>query len=72
MSINDETYSELVDVCEELQMELDKIVHCKECKYGMPCNDGEYYCEKGIGTFDTLVHEPDWFCGDGDRLDKTD
>ena len=44
-----------------------EIVRCKDCKHGEPCNDGEIYCEKDIGTIVTAVHKPDWFCADGER-----
>lgn len=44
-----------------------KIVRCKDCRHGDPCNDGEIYCEKDIGTFITAVHKPDWYCADGER-----
>lgn len=45
------------------------VVRCKDCKYGEQCNQnlGEFYlCGKDIGTFETSVHEPDWFCADGE------
>ena len=42
-----------------------EIVLCQDCKHGEPCNDGEYYCEKDIGTFESPVHCPEWFCADG-------
>ena len=44
-----------------------EIIRCKDCKHGKPCNDVEINCEKDIGTFKTTVHEPDWFCADGER-----
>lgn len=44
-----------------------EIIRCKECVHGDPCNGGEIYCEKDIGTFETAVHKPDWFCADGER-----
>ena len=44
-----------------------ELVRCNACKHGKPCNDGEINCEKDIGTFKTTVHEPDWFCADGER-----
>lgn len=44
-----------------------EIIRCKDCKHGKHCNDGEVNCEKDIGTFKTTVHEPDWFCADGER-----
>ena len=43
------------------------IVRCKDCKHGEPCNDGEIYCKKDVGTIETAVHKPDWFCADGER-----
>lgn len=48
----------------------DAVVRCKDCKHGEPCNDGEIYCENDIGTFETAVHKPDWFCADGVRKDE--
>ena len=44
-----------------------QIIRCKDCKHGEPCNNGEYYCEKDIGTFESPVHCPDWFCADAER-----
>lgn len=46
------------------------VVRCKDCVYGTPCNDGEYDCKKDIGTIQTTVHKPDWFCADGERKEK--
>jgi hypothetical protein len=45
----------------------EELIRCNECKHGDPCNDGEIYCEKDIGTIETAVHKPDWFCADGER-----
>lgn len=49
-----------------------ELVRCKDCKHGDPCNDGEIYCEKDIGTIKTAVHKPDWFCADGTRKEGRD
>jgi len=55
--------TELLDAFKE---NYTKIVQCKDCKYGEPCN--EYvYCRKEIGTIETSIHKPDWFCADGER-----
>lgn len=43
-----------------------ELIRCNRCKHGEPCN--EYvYCRKEIGTIETSIHKPDWFCGDGKR-----
>lgn len=44
-----------------------ELVRCKDCWHGDPCNDGGIHCEKDIGTIETSVHKPDWFCADGER-----
>ena len=45
-----------------------ELIRCKDCKHGDLYNGGTaYYCEKDIGTMETAVHEPDWFCADGKR-----
>ena len=46
--------------------EIHELIRCKDCKHGEPCNDGEIYCEKDIGTIETAVHKPDWYCADGE------
>ena len=46
-----------------------EIVRCKDCRYGQYCTDGKttYQCFKcNSGEFGVL-HEQDWFCGDGER-----
>lgn len=45
------------------------VVRCKDCKHGVLCNEGEIDCTKDIGTFKATIHEPDWFCADGERAD---
>lgn len=50
-----------------LLKEQEAVVRCKDCKHGDPFNGGEIYCEKDIGTIETSVHKPDWFCADGER-----
>ena len=50
--------------------ELVRVVRCKDCKHGDPCNDGEIHCEKDIGTIETSVHKPDWFCADGEKAQE--
>lgn len=42
------------------------IVRCKDCKHGEPCNE-DIYCKKDIGTIETSMHKPDWFCADGEE-----
>lgn len=42
------------------------LVLCKDCKHGEPCNE-DVYCTKDIGTIESSVHEPYWFCADGER-----
>ena len=49
-----------------------ELVRCGDCKHGEPCNEGEVYCTKDIGTFESPVHKPDWFCADGERRDDDD
>ena len=47
-------------------VELRELVQCKDCKHGEPCNEGDVYCNNDIGTFESPVHKPDWFCADGE------
>ena len=44
-----------------------ELVLCKDCKHGVLCNEGEIDCTKDIGTFKATIHEPNWFCADGER-----
>ena len=44
------------------------IIRCKDCKHGEPCNE-DVYCTKEIGTIESSVHKPDWFCADARRRD---
>lgn len=47
-----------------------ELIRCKDCKHGEPCNEGDVYCNNDIGTFESPVHKPDWFCADGERRDN--
>lgn len=46
-----------------------KVVMCKDCKYG------EQMCKPWtdiICTQNRATHNPDWFCADGEKCDKSD
>lgn len=49
-----------------------ELIRCRDCKYGEPCNEGDVYCTKDIGTIESSVHKPDWFCADGKRRNDED
>jgi len=49
-----------------INVEMRELVLCRNCKYGEPC-DKDIYCTKDIGTIESSVHKPDWFCADGKR-----
>jgi len=48
-----------------------ELVRCKDCKFGEACKNGRG--EHGVWCYNTQsankdwVHEPDWFCADGER-----
>jgi hypothetical protein len=54
----------------EFDLNLYPLVMCKNCKHGEQCNEGDIYCNKDIGTFESPVHKPEWFCADGERKQK--
>lgn len=55
----------------ELLKEHRQIVRCKDCKFGEACKNGRG--EHGVWCYNTQsankdwVHEPDWYCADGER-----
>jgi hypothetical protein len=50
-------------------LSLPEVIRCKECKHGEPCNEGDVFCTKDIGTIESSVHKSEWFCADGERRD---
>ena len=56
----------------EKALDKQKIVRCKDCRYGQHCTDGEttYQCFKWNSNEFGAVHEQDWFCADGMRKDR--
>lgn len=46
------------------------VVRCKDCRYGQYCTDGEttYQCFKWNSNEFGALHEQDWFCADGERV----
>lgn len=48
----------------------DAVVRCKDCRFGEACKNGRG--EHGIMCYNSQsankdwVHEPDWFCADGE------
>lgn len=44
-----------------------EIIRCRDCKHGEPCNEGDVFCTKDIGTIESSVHKPEWFCAYGER-----
>lgn len=43
-----------------------ELIRCKNCKHGEPFNE-DVFCTKDIGTIESCVHKPEWFCADGER-----
>ena len=60
-------YEDFVDRGLALLKEQPEIVRCKDCKHGELCNEGDVFCTKDIGTIESCVHKPEWFCADGER-----
>lgn len=57
------------DDTNDIVLDMLPLVLCKDCKHGEPCNEGNIYCSKEIGTFESSVHKPDWFCACGERME---
>ena len=49
-----------------INVEMRELVMCRNCKHGEPCNE-DVFCTKDIGTIESSVHKPDWFCADGEH-----
>ena len=51
----------------------ENVVRCKDCKFGEACKNraGEHgvMCYNSQSASHSWVHEPDWFCADGERGD---
>lgn len=63
---SDSEVQEIAKAALALMEEQPEIVKCKNCKHGEPCNE-DIYCTKDIGTIESSVHKPEWFCADGER-----
>ena len=53
------------------------VTRCKDCKWGDPtrneANENMIFCYNGgTGIEDGYLHEPDWFCAEGERKDGDD
>ena len=55
------------EMMENLLKEQEAVVRCKYCKYGSDPVEGYIACNNDIGTFDCIIHEPNWFCANGER-----
>ena len=47
-----------------------ELVRCKDCKYGSNTQDGHFACDHDIGTFNSIIHDPSWYCADGERSES--
>ena len=49
------------------------LVRCKDCKFGELCKNGRgehgVWCYNSQSASKDWVHNPDWFCADGERRD---
>ena len=49
------------------------IVRCKDCGFGEACKNGRdepgVMCYNSHSASHGWVHEPDWFCADGERVE---
>lgn len=70
----DVALDQLNDIGKGLGAKMDdvvKVVFCKDCKFGEACKNGRG--EHGIMCYNSQsankdwVHEPDWFCADGEH-----
>lgn len=50
---------------EEIPGTPQELIRCKNCKHGEPCNE-DVFCTKDIGTIESSVHKPEWFCANGE------
>jgi len=50
------------------KLSMPEIVLCRDCKHGEPFNECDVYCTKDIGTIESSVHKPDWFCADAKKV----
>ena len=52
---------------------MQELVRCKNCKFGEACRNGRgehgVWCYNGQSANMDWVHDPDWFCADGERKD---
>ena len=50
-----------------------ELIRCKDCKYGEACKNGRgehgIMCYNSHSASHSWVHEPEWFCADGERRD---
>lgn len=50
----------------------ENVVRCKDCKFGEACKNGAgehgVMCYNSQSANHSWVHEPDWFCADGEGL----
>ena len=56
------------EICEDCPQRV--VVQCKDCKYGSDPVEGYIACNNDIGTVDCIIHEPNWFCADGERKEE--
>lgn len=57
------------ETIEALKKVYNKVVCCKDCKYGFPLTDSAYIqCTRRF--HDGHKHEANWFCGDAERKEQ--
>ena len=67
-------YSDGTKVCNDaiaMLKEQPEIVRCKDCKFGGGCQSAKgremIACFNDDVFLEPEIHEPDWFCGDGEK-----
>ena len=71
-------YVEIPDEKGEMQVyaipetvENEELVRCKDCRFGEACKNGRgkhgVMCYNSQSASHCWVHEPDWFCADGEN-----
>lgn len=50
-----------------------ELIRCKDCKFGESCKNGRgehgVWCYNSQSANKDWVHDPDWFCADGERAE---
>lgn len=71
VEITDENGEQQVYAIPETVENVQELIRCKDCKFGEACKNGRgehgVMCYNSHNASHSWVHEPDWFCADGER-----